>query len=515
MVKELFYHNKYYFFEGNSLTIHNEYPPFLSLIEYLWCMLSGGYKEKFLYNGKILVSISFLFPFVCSKSSFHKISKEKFFSSTINILIAAVFIILLPVYFSTFFYSTIYAEGSLVTAFVICIYAIINDNDGIFYTFYKVSCLFALLLIKQISIFFVVVLFMYQLFSTYSDWIKQRYRINFKYLLKQYLPFIISLFIWKLWNMIAGIYAEAGQFDSGKFSIQNFVQLYLGSAPAYRYTTLNNYLNALISWKIKGSPLHISYMGYLFIYGIAIFMIIYFGYIRKKIISKHELYVLIFAWATAIIYIAVMLISYLFGFSETESVSLASYDRYMGTMLSALMVMLLIIVWRRLYRSTNSLNVRNIKGSVYISVLILMGMASGSLTKELMPGFLNSGAGDIFSGDALIINGNTEADSDIYLICQEDNGSGVNIIAYKCFPRRFNTIGYSLGKDDGGSYNLALSSDELLDRIKEYEYLYLSNIDDYFRAQYNFLPAEPENQMLYRVEAKGNKLRFELLYNRN
>jgi len=62
MVKEMFRMDKYYYLEECSLMRHKDYPPFTTILEYLWCRLCGNYKERHLYNAKIIFSISLFLP---------------------------------------------------------------------------------------------------------------------------------------------------------------------------------------------------------------------------------------------------------------------------------------------------------------------------------------------------------------------------------------------------------------------------------------------------------------------
>ena len=67
MVREMVQHNKFYCVPDSSLLAHKDYPPFFALIELMFCLFKGEYKECYLYIGLL----SFYFSIAIAVSS-HK-----------------------------------------------------------------------------------------------------------------------------------------------------------------------------------------------------------------------------------------------------------------------------------------------------------------------------------------------------------------------------------------------------------------------------------------------------------
>ena len=134
---------------------------------------------------------------------------------------------------------------------------------------------------------------------------------------------------------------------------------------------------------------------------------------------------------------------------------------------------------------------------------------------ELKPGFLCEKKGDIYDGDARIIEQYTEENAKIYLICQQDNESGWNIIAYDTAPRSYQAKGFSLGKpyDDTDIFTENISVEDWKQKLANFDYLYLSNVDKQFISCYGevFPTLNIKSQQVYKIKMNNGILKLELL----
>ena len=74
MVYEMTRLGKLYSVEDSMLSVHKDYPPIFPVFEYIWCFLSGGYREAYLYKALQTFSLSlFIAAF-----SFEKHEKSSF-----------------------------------------------------------------------------------------------------------------------------------------------------------------------------------------------------------------------------------------------------------------------------------------------------------------------------------------------------------------------------------------------------------------------------------------------------
>lgn len=115
MAKEMFRLDQYYYLEESVLEYHKEYPPFTTILQYIWCKLCGEYKERHLYNAKIIFSLATFFP-VYSWMINRENRKESKITRAVKIFIIPVLFIVITNMMSmgeALYYRTIYTEGVL------------------------------------------------------------------------------------------------------------------------------------------------------------------------------------------------------------------------------------------------------------------------------------------------------------------------------------------------------------------------------------------------------------------
>ena len=142
--------------------------------------------------------------------------------------------------------------------------------------------------------------------------------------------------------------------------------------------------------------------------------------------------------------------------------------------------------------------------------LILFIIPIEHLKEQLSPGFFCKNVGAIFSRDAEIISQNTLENEKIYLVCQGDNGSAKWIIGYYIAPRKVSAHDYDLSLLLSNSETSRFSEEEIIEYISEFDYVFLSNVDDDFNERYGELFGNIlDNQQLYKVNKKGESVSFE------
>ena len=506
MAKELIRLDRYYYLKDSVLEYHKEYPPLSSILEYIWCKLCITYKERNLYNAKNIFCLSLFLPII--SDLFKRCNKcSKSWNYVLCILFLPILIISLGITHTigeASFYRSIYVETILASLFFYGSFCLSKEEENKTFQFINnLLLLTCLLLTKQIAIYFYAILILINVVHDYN--LKRQNQFNRKQIIYTLLQIGIPLILWRIWNIIATANAPIGQFDSTKFSIQNLLSLIQGNGASYQYKTMSLFFTAIVKTPIINKPFPISYVGIVFIFIIAL---IVFLLIEKEEVIKNQIgIVCVCQILGAIGYIGVMLISYLYGFSVEESLSLACYKRYMSTMICPL---LLIFIY---YLIKVTLCKLEIPSSVIIATTItglyLVFIPFNSIKDELLPGFYYGSSGEVFYGDCKILNENTPADSRIFLICQGDIGGGRNVIAYETNPRIISSSYFSLGEpyNTDDIYTKNITCEELTDKLKGYDYLYLSNVDEQFINLYSsiFNPNTVlKNQQLYKIIITDN-----------
>lgn len=507
MVKELFRLNKYYYLDESVLEYHKDYPPLAPILEYLWCRICFSFKEQHLYNGKIIFSLSLFFPIISSitKNIKYKNQRLKHF---LYIFLLSAFIITLGILINVgeaSFYRTIYVETILTVLYVYGIFILISKETNYQFSFLNIiltiSCL---LLTKQIAIYFVFMLFL--LYLTQNLFSKKITILKNKiFYLRTIVGFGFPLILWKFWGIAVSANAPAGQFNSSKFNIQRIILFLNGTGERYQYETLKSYLYSLLHVPIMSKPFSISYAG---IIALLIIFFLFIYWLEKDFSHKKQLAIVFSVMLIgALGYIIIMLISYLYGFSVGESTALACYGRYMATMAYPILLIIVLYLLETLIRNHFLSSLQSI--SIILITLFVFIIPFSMIKNELLPGVYYNKYGSLFEDDSKIINNMTPENSRLIIISQGDNGSVRNIIAYKTNPRRISTSYYSLGKpyniDDIYTQNITV--EQLIQLLKDYDYIYLSDVDKQFIDQYSII-FEPNtslnNQQLYKISSSSN-----------
>ena len=498
MAKEMFRLDKYYFLDESVLEYHKEYPPFTTILQYIWCKLCGEYKERHLYSAKIIFSLATFFPVYSWIIS----NKEKIENRGIRLLK----IIIVPLLFIVIsnlmsmgeasYYRTIYTEGVLCSLVFYAFFSLLEPFKGRVLNILNLALtLVALVLTKQMGIYFCgLVIFGYMLLKVVNSKFKNA-------IIDIAVVGSIPLLCWLLWNAVTSKYVARGQFDSSRFSVDEIIALVQGQGQEYQYITIENLFEAIINYPLLLKPIDLSYTAIVLIFIVIAYM---FYRCNKEKLSVKEFWVLNIGLVIgAVGYIFVMLVLYFFGFNEIESMGLVCYERYMSAMLFPMvmigcMYLISIIMKKSKWNSSVILTICSV-------VLLIGGVPKETFEENIVPGVLCDNISDVFIGDATIINENTAEDAKVYVICQGDIGGDRNIIAYLSAPRRMN-IYY---------YNVTEKNKELvLDMVKDYDYLFLSNVDDVFIELYHdiFSDEEIANSQLYRINKETSVCTFDRIY---
>jgi len=294
MVKETLRLNKFYCVPESTLSVHKDYPPIVSLFEYIWCKLSGGYKEPYLYRSLQLLSFSLFFP---AFSKFRWKKTPKLFAK----LILSVFLIISATIIigvgEARFYQTIYNDCFFGLVLAYCL-AIIIFEKGItkFKVFNLSVALSFLLLTKQMGIAF----FALTLAALIINYIiiyknnpqpelkkEHNFRKSSAIILALLVCIIIPLLFSFLWNSYTASYNLSGQFQLSSINISELTGINNGTGgEAYQHVTWANFFQAFFTRELMTRPVPLSYWQ-LMIAAIVAFLLV--GKYGKKYFEKNQM----------------------------------------------------------------------------------------------------------------------------------------------------------------------------------------------------------------------------------
>lgn len=502
MAKEMFRMDRYYYLDECSLMRHKDYPPFTTILEYLWCCLCGNYKERHLYNAKIIFSLSLFLPIL--SYFFERISNNKKTIQRYCFLLSATLFLLIVSICTTIgeasFYRTIYVETVLASLFLFGIYIVLYDNKPSAFTLIRNTVFFSsFLLVKQVSIVFVLLLILLIFSVQIKEYGKNFYKTN-HYILVLICELGIPYLLITIWNQIVSNTVEYIQFKTSNVTLQNIMELFTGNAPAYRTQTLHNFFEALIKQPIINKPCSLSFVPIVLIIFI---LIIYLARSETNSQNRTSLYLLaFFELVCCICYSTFMLCTYLFGFSQYEAVSLASYNRYMSSMIYPFMILLAIL---SVVHCNNKFFKNRINTSINLITLliIIILIPKATLIHEFTPGILCDNTSNVFYSDTKLITQHTPDNAKIFTIIQQDAGYIVNLLAYETTPRVYDRDYFSFGLpySDSDVCTVNLTFDEMEQLISQYEYLYFCQVDEQFINTYQslFPNVSIKNGNLYQI----------------
>lgn len=347
MVKEMFRIDKFYIVPEARYMAHKDYPPIIQLFELLVCKFSGAYSEGKASTGIQLVLLSFLVPPMMEKIDGSK-APSKMKGGFYNLLIGVILLALTVLCFLWFdvsdVYRTIYND-CVTCAVAVYILGIALDKDIVTSKSRKIIFLITLFyfpLCKQISLAFILLAFFAVVISLiqYKGFHSQNTFSNIIFVISSIVVPIVSL---KIWSHIIEPYQLGAQFKLGSIKIPELFRILLGKGSWVQQTTYMKYVSSLLKESITTGVFSLGYftVGILAVFLLTL-MYIFMRADSEILITRHEYirYLLVFV-AGIFGYGFTMFTMYMYGFTEGEMLSLASYPRYMATYTGAMFLILL------------------------------------------------------------------------------------------------------------------------------------------------------------------------------
>ncbi len=497
MAKETFRLNAFYCSTGSALTMHADYPPVVTLFEYLWCKLSGGYDVTFLYRGLHLLSFSLFCPALSGLEWLAGKERMPRVRTAVQIVLAAVAIVvgcgLVPMECN--FYTSIFNDPILGLLLAFCLGTILFGKTGSAYQLVSLCVgLVFITLTKQIAVFFVALSVAFFLLIALMEHRRkdtlpriarpELWRSLFSTLLLVVVPALFFL-SWRVVLRANGITAglEASAIDwrqlPGILTDQ--------SGELFQRLAAINFKAAFFTRALGTQPINLSAFQLLFLF-LAVFLL--FGlYARRKetgIAPQRFSCLAAVAVLGGFAYAGLLLLTYLYHFGAYEGPRLASYERYIGTYILALAGLTVMLILRQFTHWQKTLGG---KASVWMLIAVcgLIVCMPPSQCDGLSPSLQAYSLSRDYTEDYSTLRSSTGEDASILIVAQGDKGLAGYILRYETLPRTVDFISLGQPKYDGDVWTENLRLDAFAARLKGYDYLYLYRTDSEFSTLYGAL----------------------------
>ena len=511
MVKETIRLKGFYASKSSILVVHLDYPPIITLHESIWSIISGVYRESLIYTSLQILGISLLFPFL-SKFEFEK--NKKFIVKFLLLFIMIITIPILIICGKIYFYSSIYIDtilGALI-GYGLTLVLVTKKYDKFF--IFNLSVLFSfLILTKQIAIVFVMLIIGNLILNLIlnkkisKENIKSNYK---KIILSLFALIIIPIILTTIWNGKLKANEIVGQFNVSNIKLSELFGIYRGTAgKLYQHQAINNFINEVF-YNHKFLNTRLIDFTYFQLVLITCLLMYFVMKLSKNKDDKNKFTASIISIIIgAIGYAFTLMILYVFCFDAYEAPRLASLDRYINTYWFAIFILIGAVY---MYFISSNKKTKIIKYSLPI-ILVYTLWFDFNIVKTFKP-VLKKPSESVVSADVNLIKSHIKKDDKVFVVAQKTNGSITFIMQYEMHPNMINTNYYSLGKkyNDGDAWTKNISAKKWLKMLKDYDYVYLYNVDDNFTNKYGLYfdcsQDEIKSKQLYKINKANNKLKL-------
>lgn len=293
---------------------------------------------------------------------------------------------------------------------------------------------------------------------------------------------------WSVFKTFCGI---EGHWSVG-VALADWVDLFAGRAPAYRYTVLENFAQRLFFTPENGFVLRFSSAGWGAWY--LLLVVVTLLLLGKK---QRRTYLATAGSAIAIhlVFMLSLFYSYLFVFSPGEAVALASFERYEYTAVTAVLIVLFSCL---LYAAAQHRRALGAGVSAMAGLVLLLCCGQTVLVLQTFLQLPEKAAQThhdryLTSQTADRIRALAEEEPRVYLVSIIDQGRAMLMTQYELYPVRIyspeHTTSIAIADYyDDGVYTQIISAQEWGQLLyDEYDYVYLYSIDGYFTTYYRDL----------------------------
>ncbi len=501
-VKALIQTGKLYYVPGANIKFPS-YPPGSAILHYIGqrihSLFTGEqYAEWLLYVVYDMLCASFLVPALGYLKGKRPVSAA----------LTAVSLFALPMCFFDEMYALLLIEMLLALSAFYAVLLFSYDRSGrpLCVALRSLS-LIMLVLLKDSGLYFALVI---PVLFLIADWIRGKKAF---FTQGKFVPYLIhigcALLTKAAWSAaLSRNHTVIRWSDPIDFGV--FFRVLAGKEAGYRAMVFSNYWKELLSPQIGLGPVSVSFL-VVFIALLCFSALL--AFFRKKTDRTHGVWYLFVPAIITALYLAGLLLVYMFKFEPQEAVALNSYPRY--TKVSYIMWMLLLIT-----DGAVLLTSRMKRGWLPLAVVTAAVLCAAVLKSNLVPLVTRQDVARTVSRQerytecAKDILEGTGGSGRVYLVTQEHDGYEYHILSYLIYPMQTNPDGFSIGRlmvsdeFEEDVWTEQKTWEEWRDELAEgygYVYVYSSNES----LEEDFAPLFPSGvfeKTLYRVDTAEGAL---------
>lgn len=467
------------------------YPPVASLWGYFFVCLKSTFSEAYLYAAQNMLAFAFLI-------SLYKKIDWKYWKKALFLLIA---LFIVPLIFYGEFWESIYVDGLLGIWLFYILYTYFSEKENTVFKIFRISLALAtypLLKASGTGLAFLSILIITMdmlVFGRLKSERKKKFGILFTY--------VASVLVGKQsWSLFLKLIGSKSAWNESTISVGRIIDFLGGHAEPHQYTTVYNFFYRFFfvgGWS-NGKFTAIDWI--LIIIALSVFMYILKIWSRKETLCYIGSFVLCIG-----LYSAFLLMLYCFTFGAYEGPHLASYDRYMGSILLGIIGFIIF---------TFIIESHGTSEKVILTVLLCIMVPFSSIESYTIK--LEEGKEKRISQRLPYENIKEFPDfmdwkkDQVYIIEQGSSGTAANIGSYNAIPvvcgKEWGwSLGPALFEGDVWSVDYSVEEWESVLLEGEYTYVYIAHQDEQFVSIYSDLfenPKEIEDRGLYKIyEDKG------------
>ncbi|NLV90538.1 MAG: hypothetical protein GX032_03615 [Tenericutes bacterium] len=505
-VKNMF--NENVLWNSNFTSGANGYPPIVSIFQYFLMKLNNCFSEADLFKGMFLLSTIPLVSF-CKNLSFKKPLEMIFYMGLF---------LTIPSILSYDYLNSIYVDTVVGIFFAVSVIKLITNQIETYNLTTYVLALTILILMKSIGIvvvgIFYLILLIDIIFIRRKEYIEY-YNSHFnkildkvKLLIVLALPFIFRI-IWSLFLKYFAVSSKLGNIFINYISKPTAAMEL--KRKTYFPTVINDFNAAIFKSNIGGTNSIISIPSIYWIILLIILSLIIMEYLKNHDDRKYLKLSIISIIVSFVLYSGALLYSYLYSFDIKEALILASFTRYMITILIATIMIFIFTVFFINFKNgfTNKIVMYIVMGIIMFTIRIpeMLIICKNAIVDTKSYEKFNE---PYKKTDE--IKKYLSTDDKVYYISSESEGFDYLVFKYKLTPNEIQNSNYSICSSCSDENKIAVTPENFLEQLKNYDYLFIYKHDkDFYNDYHNVFENLQiiENKTLYKIIRINNKIKLE------
>lgn len=525
------------------------YPPFATLAEYFFNYTNGLFSQSLVYVGFQTALLNMLI-LIC------KVANKK-----LKLLWPSLVVMLgVPIIFFYDAYNSLYVDVLLAVLVAYVLFCYFSEENSLFSWMRIAGGLFALTLSKESGVILAGVLCLIILTDIiWRQWkehklIKKQLVISISTLL------MVGMFFlsWQIYLRMPveeikreKAYIESSDVDetdsvnetgesfevnvpsasnaisASGITIDGILNLLTGEGPEYQYKVAKNFIKMLFS----DNSYQIGSISFSYI-DLFIVMLILAGFISttKKWEDKKFINFIILTFSLGMIYVAFLLVTYLFSFSEKEALILHSNGRYLGSYLCGVILAFLGL----LLTKTSEIETFDQKGTTWkvilcMTAILLIGIPFDAFFIKNMDTEITEDEVYGYDDMAEVLRSFAKQGESVYFVCNNSGGYAYYMFRNTISPLLIANDGWDIfasreayltqcindevnGIEIKGSPTF-LSAEAWKEELQNVDYVFLFHVNDMFKISYQelFDTEVMKDGSFYRVVKKNDEIRLDYI----